>query len=56
MTCAVETKGLIKIFRNRWTGKEVRAVDGMYILRNDVPSGEWEMTLFERVSNAQSAR
>ncbi len=29
MTCAVETKGLIKIFRNRWTGKEVRAVDGI---------------------------
>ena len=29
MTCAVETDGLIKIFRNRWTGKEVRAVDGI---------------------------
>src|SRR5438477_7980565 len=29
MTCAVETRGLIKIFRNRWSGKEVRAVDGI---------------------------
>lgn len=26
---AIETEGLTKIFRSRWTGKEVRAVDGI---------------------------
>ena len=29
MSFAIETEGLIKIFRNRWSGKEVRAVDGI---------------------------
>src|SRR5579864_8815200 len=29
MSCAIETEGLIKIFRSRWSGKEVRAVDGI---------------------------
>jgi ABC-2 type transport system ATP-binding protein len=29
MCFAIETEGLIKIFRNRWSGKEVRAVDGI---------------------------
>ncbi len=29
MPFAIETDGLIKIFRNRWSGKEVRAVDGI---------------------------
>ncbi|HXI44250.1 MAG TPA: ABC transporter ATP-binding protein [Bryobacteraceae bacterium] len=29
MSFAIETEGLIKIFRSRWTGKEVRAVDGI---------------------------
>jgi ABC-2 type transport system ATP-binding protein len=29
MPFAIETEGLIKIFRNRWSGKEVRAVDGI---------------------------
>jgi hypothetical protein len=44
---------------DRWLAPDhryfkVRALDGIYILRNDVTSGEWEVTLFERVSNAQS--
>ena len=29
MSFAIETEGLIKIFRSRWSGKEVRAVDGI---------------------------
>jgi ABC-2 type transport system ATP-binding protein len=29
MSCAIETEGLVKIFRSRWSGKEVRAVDGI---------------------------
>src|SRR5438309_3850734 len=29
MSFAIETAGLIKIFRSRWSGKEVRAVDGI---------------------------
>ena len=29
MPFAIETEGLIKIFRNRWSGREVRAVDGI---------------------------
>jgi ABC-2 type transport system ATP-binding protein len=29
MLFAIETEGLIKIFRSRWSGKEVRAVDGI---------------------------
>lgn len=29
MPFAIETDGLIKIFRNRWSGREVRAVDGI---------------------------
>jgi ABC-2 type transport system ATP-binding protein len=29
MPFAIETEGLIKIFRSRWSGKEVRAVDGI---------------------------
>ena len=29
MAPAIETAGLLKIFRNRWSGKEVRAVDGI---------------------------
>jgi ABC-2 type transport system ATP-binding protein len=29
MSFAIETEGLIKIFRNRWSAKEVRAVDGI---------------------------
>jgi ABC-2 type transport system ATP-binding protein len=29
MPFAIETDGLIKIFRSRWSGKEVRAVDGI---------------------------
>jgi hypothetical protein len=27
---------------------KVRAADGVYILRNDVTTGNWELTLFER--------
>src|SRR6202140_3414581 len=26
---AIATEGLTKVFRNRWTGKEIRAVDGI---------------------------
>jgi len=42
---------------DRWLAPDhryfnVRAVDGVYILRNDVTSGEWEVTLFENISNA----
>jgi ABC-2 type transport system ATP-binding protein len=29
MSFAIETEGLVKIFRSRWSGKEVRAVDGI---------------------------
>jgi len=29
MPSAIETDGLIKIFRNRWSGREVRALDGI---------------------------
>ena len=29
MSFAIEAEGLIKIFRNRWSGREVRAVDGI---------------------------
>jgi ABC-2 type transport system ATP-binding protein len=29
MSCAIETEGLVKIFRSGWSGKEVRAVDGI---------------------------
>ena len=29
MPAAIETNGLVKIFRRRWSGKEVRAVDGI---------------------------
>ena len=29
MSCAIEAEGLVKIFRSRWSGKEVRAVDGI---------------------------
>jgi len=29
MPFAIETEGLVKIFRTRWSGKEVRAVDGI---------------------------
>jgi ABC-type multidrug transport system ATPase subunit len=29
MSFAIETESLIKIFRSRWSGKEVRAVDGI---------------------------
>src|SRR5215467_10291506 len=29
MSFAIETEGLVKIFRSRWLGKEVRAVDGI---------------------------
>ena len=28
---------------------KVRTTEGIYILRNDISSGEWELTLFERV-------
>jgi len=27
---------------------KLRASDGIYILRNDVTSGSWELTMFER--------
>ncbi|MBI1789371.1 MAG: ABC transporter ATP-binding protein [Acidobacteria bacterium] len=27
MDCAIEAQGLTKVFRNRWSGKEIRAVD-----------------------------
>ena len=30
---------------------KVRTADGIYILRNDVTSGEWEVTLFENPSD-----
>lgn len=38
---------------DRWLAPDhryfkVRAADGIYILRNDVTSGRWELTLFER--------
>jgi hypothetical protein len=41
---------------DRWLAPDhryfkVRAVEGVYILRKDVTSGDWEMTIFERVSN-----
>jgi len=29
MSFAITTEGLVKVFRNRWSGKEVRAVDGI---------------------------
>jgi len=29
MSCAIEAEGLVKIFRSGWSGKEVRAVDGV---------------------------
>src|SRR4026209_823894 len=29
MSCAIEAEGLVKIYRSRWSGKEVRAVDGI---------------------------
>ena len=30
---------------------KVRTAEGIYILRNDVTSGEWEATLFGKISN-----
>ena len=38
---------------DRWLAPDhryfkVRASDGIYILRNDVTSGSWELTMFER--------
>jgi hypothetical protein len=40
---------------DRWLAPDhryfkVRTADGIYILRNDVTSGEWEVTLFENAS------
>jgi hypothetical protein len=37
---------------DRWLAPDhryfkVRAADGIYILRNDIGSGQWELTLFE---------
>ena len=42
---------------NRWLAPDhryfrVRAADGIYILRNDVISGRWELTLYERAPTA----
>ena len=28
-----------------------KTADGTYVLRNDIASGEWELTLFERASH-----
>ena len=41
---------------DRWLAPDhrcfiVRTADGIYILRNDVTSGEWEATLFGKISN-----
>jgi hypothetical protein len=40
---------------DRWLAPDhrsfkVRTADGIYVLRNDVTSGEWEVTLFENPS------
>jgi hypothetical protein len=40
---------------DRWLAPDhryfkVRTADGIYILQNDVTSGEWEVTLFENLS------
>lgn len=39
---------------DRWLAPDhryfkVRTVEGIYILRHDITSGEWELTLFERL-------
>ena len=44
---------------DRWLAPDhryfkVRTVEGRYILRNDVTSGAWELTLFERGADRQA--
>jgi hypothetical protein len=39
---------------DRWLAPDhryfkVRTVEGIHILRHDIVSGEWEVTLFERI-------
>ena len=39
---------------DRWLGLDhryfkVKAADGLYILRNEILSGDWELTMFERL-------
>jgi hypothetical protein len=43
---------------DRWLAPDhrcfkVRTAEGIYILRNEVTSGEWEAKLFENISNEQ---
>lgn len=44
---------------DRWLAPDhryfkVRTGDGIYILRNDITSGVWELTMFERGANHQA--
>ena len=44
---------------DRWLAPDhryfkVRTVEGIYILRNDITSGGWELTLFERGTDRQA--
>jgi len=56
------TQMLVQQVLDRWLAPDhrsftVRTGDGIYILRNDVTSGGWELTMFERGANphAESA-
>lgn len=44
---------------DRWLAPDhryfkVRTGEGIYILRNDITSGEWELTMFERGADPQA--
>ncbi len=44
---------------DRWLAPDrryfkVQTAEGIYILRNDITSGEWELTLFERGMDSQA--